>query len=104
MIAHYQRADETRAVLEPDFERPDVRHDLRGSVGEHDFPLREFLKPQLVADVLRDADVKRAGVGERIDLERQCRHARVAQKDRAHNESHDVVRDRNPRFRIVLPR
>jgi hypothetical protein len=27
LIAHHQRADETRAVLEAHFERADVRHD-----------------------------------------------------------------------------
>jgi len=98
LIAHRQGADEAHAVLEADFERADIGHDLLRPVGQQDLPLGQHLQAQVIADTLRYAHVQRGGVGERIDFQRQCRHARVPEKNLA---DHDP--DRNPRLQIVLP-
>jgi hypothetical protein len=90
LVAHHQGADETGAVLEADFERPDVRDDLPRPVGQQHLALRQLLDLELVAHMLRDAQVQGPGVGERIYLQLQAGIARVAQKDRAHDKSHDV--------------
>jgi hypothetical protein len=98
LIAHRQGADEAHAVLEADFERADIGHDLLRPVGQQDLPLGQHLQAQVIADTLRYAHVQRGGVGERIDLQRQRRHARVPKKNLVHHDA-----DRNPQSGFVLP-
>jgi hypothetical protein len=83
-VPHHQRADEAGAVLEADLERADVGHELLRAVGEQHLALAELLQPQRIADVLWNADVQRGGIGERIDVQRQGRDARVAEMDGVH--------------------
>jgi hypothetical protein len=97
-ITHHQRADEAGAVLEADFERADIGHDLPRAVGQQQLALGLLLQAQVIADALRYAHVQRGGVGERIDFQRQRRQARVAEKNPVHHP------DRNPRSGFGLPR
>ena len=86
LIPHHERADETRAVLETDLDRPDVGHPPRRAVGEDQFTFVQLLELQPVADMLREAKMQRAGIGERIELQRECRDTRIPQKNHPAND------------------
>jgi hypothetical protein len=49
----------------------------------------ELLEPQPVADMPRDAKMQRARIGECIDLQRERRRTRVAQKN--HPADDDII-------------
>ena len=88
LIAHHQGAEEAGAVLEAHFHRTDVRHDLLRPVGQQHLALRQLSRAELVADLLRDAEVQGPGVGDGFELQLQARVARVAKKNRAGHEAH----------------
>jgi len=75
-FARHQGAEEGGATLEADFQRTHVRHRVA---------LVELLEAEAVADFLGDAYVQRVGIDDRVDLQRQRRHARIAKKDGVHH-------------------
>jgi hypothetical protein len=88
VFAHHDRAAEAGAVLEADLERADVRNGPARAVGEQHFLVRQLFELELVAHVLRDAEVQRSGIGERIDLQLHRREARVAKQNPARHDAH----------------
>jgi hypothetical protein len=81
LVAHDERPHEAGAILEADLDGPDVRHAPRRAVGEDHFALGQLFEPQPVADMLREAKVQRARIGQRINLQRKRRHTSVSQKN-----------------------
>jgi hypothetical protein len=88
MVAHDHGSHEGGAVLEADLDRTDVRDDSGRAVGQGQLLVRDLFQAQPIADTLRNAEVHGAGVGERLNLDRQSRDARIAQEDRGHDEPH----------------
>lgn len=67
LIAHDQRAGEAHAVLEANLDRADIGHEPSGAVGDGHFLLVRLFEAELDGDVLRNAQVNRAGIREGLD-------------------------------------
>ena len=91
-IAEHHRADETTTVLPTDLNRTDVRATPISPVGERRVALLELVELESVSDVMRDTQVRRPGIHERVDpYGRQIRPLRIAQFDRRVRQAHVIV-------------